>query len=202
MEYSKTTRFSTALLATLVMASSLSTSAITPYESSCPPSLISKVAKVLTVSFLAGCLIRLNTKEPDTKPVRYNLDELMAGQNVKENLLYVLDDGVIGQYIKKPYVTVDPDNARVTVSTFAPPKGIMGWFAFYYKGVLTGAGMTWFIYTLAQTICDPNVSPENLIATFAKKVEAQGKVMGFPKWSELALPIFVGAAAHASLSSN
>jgi hypothetical protein len=91
----------------------------------------------------------------------------------------------------------------LTVSTGAWPKGILGWFSFYYKGVLTGAGMTWFIYTLAETICDPSVCPDNIVAVFAKKIDAQGKALGFPKsWAELGLPLALGAAAHASFSSN
>lgn len=196
---SKSVKIAHLSLALIVAFSSFSVSAMAP-ESIAPSSCsVSTVAKVLGVSFLAGCLIRLNTKEPDTKPVRYNLDELFAGQNVKENLLYVLDDGLIGQYVKKPYVTVDPDNARLSVSSWAYPKGIMGWFSFYYKGALTGAGMTWFIYTLAETICDPSVNPGNLVAIFAKKIEAQGKALGFPKWADLGLPLAVGALAHAPL---
>lgn len=204
MTISKTTKLAHISLALLVAFTSISSSGMNlSAEGAVPYSCtVTKVAKILGVSFLAGCLIRLNTKEPDTKPVRYNIDELFAGQNIQDNLWFVLDDGLIGQYGSKPYAMIDPDNSRLSVSTGKYPKGIMGWFSYYYKPVLTGAGMTWFMYTLAETICDPTVNPSNIVKVFAAKIEAQGKALGFPKWAELGLPLALGAAAHATLASN
>lgn len=119
-------------------------------------------------------IARLWTREGDNSPVKYNLDELALFENVPNNLYYLVDDGIIGHFGKKPYLTVDMDNSRVEValvdktdengniikdaqgnkikvSTAVWPKGLMGWAAFYIKPLIAAAGVTVFIKTLLET---------------------------------------------------
>lgn len=94
------------------------------------------IGRKATVVAIFAMLTRYLTREGDSKPVRYNLDELFAGQNVQDNLFYLIDDGVIGHKAKKPYAVIDAENGRLAISTPAWPKGLMGWADFYKGGVL------------------------------------------------------------------
>ncbi len=138
---------------------------------------------------------RLWTREGDNSAVRYNLEELALLENVPANLYYLVDDGVIGHFGKKPYLTVDMDNSRVEVpladktdengkiikdaqgnkikvSTAVWPKGLMGWAAFYIKPIIAAVGVTVFTKILFDAANEIK-SGETFIEAFARQLKAQ-----------------------------
>src|SRR5581483_8891132 len=150
--------------------------------------------------------IRLWTREGDTAPVRYNLDELAAGENIADNIYYLVDDGVIGHFGKKPYLTVDTDNQRVEVqladaedangkpikdaqgnkvkvSTACYPKGIMGCTAYYIKPILGALGTVVTIKLLVDSYNEANQSGKSFAEIFFGKL-AYAKNLVFPKMTD------------------
>jgi len=122
-------------------------------------------------------LARLWTREGSNAPVQYNLDELALLENIPNNLYYLVDDGIIGHFGKKPYLAVDMDNSRIEVpladktdengniikdaqsnkikvSTAVWPKGLMGWAAYYIKPLICAAGVAAFTKTLFDAAKD------------------------------------------------
>lgn len=152
--------------------------------------------------------VRLWTREGDTAPVKYNLDELAAGENIADNLYYLVDDGIIGHFGKKPYLTVDTDNQRIEVqlgdaedangkpikdaqgnkikvSTACYPKGLMGWGAYYLKPVLGALGTAWTIKFLLETLNEANAKGESFAKVLWEKFKyiKDGQVL--PKMTDV-----------------
>lgn len=115
-------------------------------------------------------LVRFWTREGDAKPSRFNLDELIAGDNVAYNLGVFIDDEIIGHQGKKPYAMIDEEKGRLQVSTPCWPKGVYGWAAYYFKPVLSAIGSTAFIYLVCKTATDPRTKTEGFISVFGKRI--------------------------------
>jgi hypothetical protein len=209
----KKSSIATALFAALLLTC---TPAVIAHTPACPtgdtvvtvPTTTVKSDSYLTLGNAAWVtfflmLARLWTREGSNAPVQYNLDELALLENIPNNLYYLVDDGIIGHFGKKPYLTVDMDNSRVEValadktdengnvikdaqgnkikvSTAVWPKGLMGWAAFYIKPLICAAGVSVFIKALfdAKKAMLPN---EPYITAFKRTIE---KSYGFTigKW--------------------
>lgn len=187
---------------------------------SATPAVTSSYSDYLTVGNAAWftfflMLTRLWTREGDTAPVKYNLDELAIGENVANNLYYLVDDGVIGHFGKKPYLTVDTDNSRVEValgdaedangkpikdaqgnkikvSTACYPKGLMGWAAYYYKPLMGAMGVTVFFKELIEATAEANATNRNLMEVLTERLNKKyGATL--KKFTDLGTAPFIAA---------
>lgn len=87
-----------------------------------------------TIGFLS--LVRFFSRKPDNKPVRYNLDEIAAGENVANNLWFLYDDGLLGHTDKSSVLKANPDNDnKLEFTESAPQKGLLGNASQYAKPV-------------------------------------------------------------------
>ncbi|MCX5921787.1 MAG: hypothetical protein NTX86_00445 [Candidatus Dependentiae bacterium] len=144
--------------------------------------------KTTAVAALFAATLRFYTREGGNKPARYNLDELFVGENVTDNLFYLLDDGLIGHKGRKPYAMIDMESGRLTVSSAAYPKGLGGWFHYYFKSILTAVGITATLVIVAQIAADTTEG------TFCEKFVERTKHLGtgFFKFSDAGLNVFLG----------
>lgn len=81
-------------------------------------------------------LVRFLKRKPTNAPNRYNLDELMAGQNVADNLWYLHEDGIWGHQESSSVLKASPENDHKLVFTeAASARGLVGNAATYAKPV-------------------------------------------------------------------
>jgi len=152
------------------------------------------LTKAAAIALIAASCIRLWTREGDNEPLQYDLDELLSGEKVGKNLFYLWDDGVIGQFAKGEYLYYDKKTNTTKLSTSVAPKGLGGWVAYYYKGILVGLGTAWFAKTVFEVSTDPEVvaHPENFFSKLKEKVEAQTKLINWPDFMTIGLGTAVG----------
>lgn len=67
-------------------------------------------AKLGASAFFVWSVVTFLMREPDNNPVRYSLEELKQGKNLRKNLKYLILDGLIGHKSKRPSLRVYPDN--------------------------------------------------------------------------------------------
>ena len=143
------------------------------------------VAKKTAFAALFALNIRFWTREATNDPVRYNLDELFANVNVKENCFYLLDDGLIGHPGKDSTLKFDEATGGIPASKKVMPKGLGGFFHSYFKKVATAFGTTVAFMLLYETLTEKSKTSflETFIANVAKYAESGKRV--FVKLSDL-----------------
>jgi hypothetical protein len=102
------------------------------------PSYETVVSTSKKAAYLIGflSLVRFFSRKPDNKPARYNLDELAAGENIKNNLFYLYDDGLLGHMKESSVLKANPENDnKIEVTETINQKGLLGTAALYAKPV-------------------------------------------------------------------
>lgn len=142
---------------------------------------VSNIANKTAYAALLAASIRFWTRKPTNAPVRYNIDELLAGQNVQDNLFFLFDDG-IGHAGKDSYAKVDAESGKIKWSEEVAPKGL-GWVHFYFKPLVAALGTAAAVAVIAQVITDPATTSANFIEQLGNKVKAVLKENGLFKLS-------------------
>jgi hypothetical protein len=150
--------------------------------------------KNLIIAATFGAALRFWTRDGNNSPVRYNLDELLVGENVQENLWYLMDDGVIGHAGKKPKLKVD-ESGEIEIPNPVYPKGLMGWTHFYWKPILSAIGTAVFASLVYEAAKNSSTS-KDFVAALRGSIEGKLKELGISKLSDLGVPAAAGALGY------
>lgn len=160
----KKSNIATISLAGLLLAFAPSANAITLV-----PSYETVISASKKAAYAVGffSLLRFFTRKPDNKPARYNLDELFAGENVKDNLINLWDDGVIGHGKESSVLKANPENDnKIEFTESVSQKGLLGHASVYAKPIV----MAWAVMALIRHGDDLKAAFE----AYYKKVQAEG----------------------------
>ena len=102
------------------------------------PSYQAVISASQKIAYAVGfySIFRFFSRKPDNKPNRYNIEELLAGQNVANNLYYLYDDGLIGHQKESSVLKANPENDnKLEFTESVPARGLFGNAISYAKPI-------------------------------------------------------------------
>lgn len=163
-----------AALSLAILLSVQNVSAVS-YVPSC--NTVKDAAKTALVCAIFYSAYEFYSRKPTNDPAAYNLDELLALNNVSENLKGLWFDGFWGHTGKSTSLKVDENGNVVADVTKVNPKGLMGNIVHNAKSIAAALGTTLAIKIILEALADQ--SDASFETKVINKIDAVAKKCGF-----------------------